>query len=485
MADIYRNGTGNLICLDQDIDNPPAIVAAVDFVHAANGCATSDWGGADTSKFHGATADMHYKHLNNLYCAGWFSRSWVVQEVVLSKHSMMVLRDSLLPLKKVLCVARSCYYYDRRLNDANLFIVRMLASILDKGNKVARPKSTNPVSNSAAAMYHLLFAMMYQELSDSRDRIYSILGLIPWPDGIPSLLVPDYGKSARNVHRDAARYQLQDPGLRLATLQQVYHYSAPAISEVDMPSWVPCWIRSRMDLRPSGSHLFDHAAHGGTVVDIRAPNPEEPDVLEVSGIRIDTVSEVGVVFQRADFAEQAGVAKQLELIRRVQQHLGIDIATNEGMWELANILLQGWPSMKAWNLEDWSFWTKEETVENISAYITYLVENSHQPPALESLPPNTDEAIRKASQFSKQLVWVWIDCQLFQTASGRIGIGRGIMSPGDALVVLYGGQAPFVLRPRGVHHQYICDAYCHGIMNGEAISQQKAEGTASQVFRLR
>ncbi|KAK5678169.1 hypothetical protein LTS10_009339 [Elasticomyces elasticus] len=485
MADIYRNGTGNLICLDEDIDNPAAIVAAMDFVHAANGCATSDWGGADTSKSPGATADMHYKHLDDLYSAGWFSRSWVVQEVVLSKQSMMVLGDSLLPLKKVLCVARSCYYYDRRLDDANLFIVRMLASILDNGNKVARPKSTDAVSTPAAAMYHLLFAMMYQELSDPRDRIYSMLGLIPWPDGIPSLLVPDYGKSAREVHGDAARYQLQDPGLHLATLQQVYHYSAPAISKVDMPSWVPCWIRSRMNLRPSGSHLFDHAAHGDTAVDVRSMETKEPDVLEVSGISVDIVVQVGEIFERTDFAEQSSVDKVLNLFHNVRRLLNADLATNAGMFELANFLLQGWPSMRAWNLENWAHWTKEETVENISAYITYLTKKNYQPPILESLPLDTDEAIGRASKFLKQLVWVWADNQLFQTASGRIGIGRGIMSPGDAIVVFYGGQVPFVLRPSGVYNQYICDAYCHGIMNGEAISQQKAEGTASQVFRLR
>ncbi|KAK4901251.1 hypothetical protein LTR27_001808 [Elasticomyces elasticus] len=430
-------------------------------------------------------ADMHYKHLNNLYSAGWFSRSWVVQEVVLSKHSMMVLGDSLLPLKKVLCVARSCYYYDRGLDDANLFIVRMLASILDKDNKVAHPKSADTVSSPAAAMYHLLFAMMYQELSDPRDRIYSILGLVPWPDGIPHLLVPDYGKSARNVHRDAARYQLQDPGLRLATLQQVYHYSAPAISEVDMPSWVPCWIRSRMDLRPSGSHLFNHATHGDTAIHVRYSSTEEPDVLEVSGISVDIITEVGEVFERTDFAEQSSVDKVLSLFHKVRRLLNPDLATNAGMFELANFLLQGWPSLKAWQLKDWAHWTSEETVENISVYITYLVMQKLQPPMLEALAIGEDEAVRKASRFLKQLVWVWADNQLFQTASGRIGIGRGIMSQGYELVVLYGGQVPFVLRPSGVYHQYVCDAYCHGIMNGEAISQQKAEGTASQVFRLR
>ncbi|KAK3650956.1 hypothetical protein LTR56_006007 [Elasticomyces elasticus] len=485
MADIYRNGTGNLICLDEGIDDPAAIVAALNFVHAANGCATSDWGGADTSKSHGAMADLHYKHSNDLYSAGCFSRSWVVQEVVLSKQSTMVLGNSLLPLKKVLCVARSCYYYDRRLDDANLFIVRMLASILDKGDKVAHPKSADTVSSPAAAMYHLLFAMMYQELSDPRDRIYSILGLINWPEGIPSLLVPDYGKSARDVHRDAARYQLRDPGLRLATLQQVYHYSAPAISEVDMPSWVPCWIRSRMDLRPSGSHLFDHAAHSDTAVDVRSMETKGPDVLEVSGVSVDFVAQVGEIFERTDFAEQSSVGEVLNLFHKVRRLLPADLATNAGMFELANVLLQGWPNVKAWNLEDWAHWTKEETVENISAYITYLVEHKHQPPMLESLAIGEDAAVRKASRFLKQLVWVWADNQLFQTASGRIGIGRGIMNPADALVVLYGGQVPFVLRPSGVYHQYICDAYCHGIMNGEAISQHQAEGRASQVFRLR
>ncbi|KAK5763564.1 hypothetical protein LTS12_006335 [Elasticomyces elasticus] len=487
MVDIYRNGTGNLICLDEDIGDPAAMIAAVDFVHAAHGCVTSEWGDFDTSKCRGLTADLHYKHLNDLYSAGWFSRSWIVQEVVLSKRNTIVLGGSLLSLKKVLCVICSCCYSDPGLDDANLFTVRMLAKTVDKGKEVAHPGPTDAVNSPAAAMCDLLFVMMCQELSDPRDRVYSILGLIPWPDGIPSLLHPDYGKSARDIHRDAARYLVQDPGMGLVMLQQVYHHSAPVMSTLEVPSWVPCWIRSRMDLRPSGSHLFDHAAHGGTVVDIRPSNPEDPDVLEVSGTRVDTVSEVGVAFQAAEFDQQAGVAKHLELIRRIQQHLAIDIAINDndGMWELANFLLQGWPSMRDWDVEDWSFWTKEETVENISAYITYLVENSHQPPALESLPPNTDKALRKASQFLKQLVWVWVDCQLFQTASGRIGIGRGIMSPGDALVVLYGGQAPFVLRPNGVYHQYICDAYSHGIMNGEAIKQQQSAGRASQVFRLR
>lgn len=67
-----------------------------------------------------------------------------------------------------------------------------------------------------------------------------------------------------------------------------------------------------------------------------------------------------------------------------------------------------------------------------------------------------------------------------------MGIGPRSMQPNDIVVVLRGGNTPFILR-KGIDEQYhlVGEAYVHGILKGEAVRLAKARGEEEIVFPLR
>ena len=66
------------------------------------------------------------------------------------------------------------------------------------------------------------------------------------------------------------------------------------------------------------------------------------------------------------------------------------------------------------------------------------------------------------------------DTTFFATAQGRLGISNRKIQPKDVVYVLYGGNAPFVLRPNPNDNtmQLIGDAYLDGVMYGEALTAE-------------
>ncbi|TKA72249.1 hypothetical protein B0A55_06813 [Friedmanniomyces simplex] len=179
---------------------------------------------------------------------------------------------------------------------------------------------------------------------------------------IPPLLVPDYDKPVRSVHRDAARYLHQGPDVRLATLQDVQHTRQPTVFMEDLPSWVPSWAGSKEDLRHNGPYLRYgvHNAHGNTTVEVRPAMKEDLDVLELSGISLDTIVESGEVFQRTDFTVGGGdTVKVLHFVHRVVQLLKVNLETLDGWWELALFLLGGRSERN---------WGKDQTLRNVVGY---------------------------------------------------------------------------------------------------------------------
>ena len=66
------------------------------------------------------------------------------------------------------------------------------------------------------------------------------------------------------------------------------------------------------------------------------------------------------------------------------------------------------------------------------------------------------------------------DTTFFATAQGRLGFSNNKIQPKDVVYVLYGGNAPFVLRPNPNDNtmQLIGDAYLDGVMYGEALTAE-------------
>jgi hypothetical protein len=70
--------------------------------------------------------------------------------------------------------------------------------------------------------------------------------------------------------------------------------------------------------------------------------------------------------------------------------------------------------------------------------------------------------------------------RLIFTKTGYLGLAPENVQPGDRVVILMGGQLPFVLRPVDRHHLLVGEAYVQGIMDGEAMERQRHD----ELFRL-
>jgi hypothetical protein len=98
--------------------------------------------------------------------------------------------------------------------------------------------------------------------------------------------------------------------------------------------------------------------------------------------------------------------------------------------------------------------------------------------------------------FHSQISPLCSERSFFTTQSGRMGLCPRQTRPGDLVVVLYGGNAPYILRSlpgsnsssgrvdRMPFFEFVGECYVHGIMDGEAIMEQKEYHIPTELFPL-
>ncbi|KAJ3493347.1 hypothetical protein NLG97_g4791 [Lecanicillium saksenae] len=65
--------------------------------------------------------------------------------------------------------------------------------------------------------------------------------------------------------------------------------------------------------------------------------------------------------------------------------------------------------------------------------------------------------------------------RVFRTEEGHVGMGPGEIQAGDVVTVVYGLSTPLVLRSKGKEWMLVGEAYCEGVMDGEAIGVNERE----------
>ena len=78
----------------------------------------------------------------------------------------------------------------------------------------------------------------------------------------------------------------------------------------------------------------------------------------------------------------------------------------------------------------------------------------------------------------------------FTNRCGFAGLGQPEVEQGDLVVILFGADVPFILRPKDSHYTFIGDCYVHGIMQGELIDLiyrdgEKLNGPELREFKIR
>ncbi|KAK2608195.1 hypothetical protein N8I77_006819 [Diaporthe amygdali] len=162
-----------------------------------------------------------------LFDRPYWSRVWVVQEILLSKEAEVVLGNSSIPLQSLL---KARLVEPNKSNRAfNIPSWLRLRKILPIEDFHGFSTLLNETSSCLAA--------------DSKDKVFALLGLVQGAhlEG----LAADYSKSAAEINIGIAAYFLTRHGqgniLKQAAYEDKWEYSGPVPGS---PSWVPSWTSS-------------------------------------------------------------------------------------------------------------------------------------------------------------------------------------------------------------------------------------------------
>ncbi|KAH7310337.1 heterokaryon incompatibility protein-domain-containing protein [Rhexocercosporidium sp. MPI-PUGE-AT-0058] len=392
------------------------------------------------------------------FSAAWFNRLWVVQEVY--GHACTVFcGDYEIPWKNIVLVAR--LLLKLRINDPSVYSL--------PENAISALQIDSAGDRSASS--DIMDTFRHFHCSDQRDRVYALLSFPPLC-GLRPLIQPDYSKTVVQVFEEVAvRIFLSSQNLGL--LSSVEHDCA--IDE-NWPSWVP-----RLDRQRQTQIL--HKYTSGRVQSSLPVIQHTPKILISKGVRISMLSWCGVVIGGAPHGKsgmnllkqplQEWLSKYLPIIAHPTDSLllciamtltvGLDLHSNCPPLDLSRFRL------------------------DFLAYLVGILPSLHLPhTARHVLEVLAEPGLAgNSSNYYAAAVRGCKNKRIFSTQTGEFGIGPGAAQTGDHIALLYGGNAPCVLRPKGLYYQFVGECYLHQHMHGEAIEMLARGLFAVEEFEMR
>lgn len=442
-----------------------------------------------------------------LFSRSWFTRVWCLQEAILAPAAKVTLGEHSTSWKHVGRAARWIYSAPTQIPPGSYAMTGVHNAFLMYWlSKHHRGEQT-------PSFLRLLSVTRPFKASDSRDKIYGILG-IPTansdPDAGDLFLQPDYTKTVSEVYIECALAAIQKTQSLHLLLYVQHEYFATwrsDISEeieaddtlVNVPSWVPRWHRysatsiSRSehvttDFKASSSLKFDP----GLKPEVRALE------LVTYGARIVTVKSVSRVFHSDTMSPQNAPYTANAVWEGAFDHLKASTTdTTEALYALSTLLTAG---------QDWYGRIIKDTEQHFADFLAFMynpgvlsdgdtamgqnqadgrsteVERSdggrlgHPNMLQDSLfRPRTDFAIPLAGKpgqgyyfkVAMRRMCSW-RC-LVVTEDGHVGLGPEATRPGDVVCILKDAPMPLLLRAEddGDKFKLVGQAYIQGMMFGE------------------
>jgi len=396
--------------------------------------------------------------LNIFFSAAWFNRLWVVQEVY--SHACTVF----------------CGEYEILWKDIVLVVRLLLNFTADNRSK------TYPIGNAISALNidsagdqflssYLCDKFRHFHCSDQRDKVYALLSFAPLC-GLRPPIQPDYSKPVAEVFEEATvricmYYQ------NLSLLSSLEH---DCVIDEEWPSWVPRWDRRRT------TQILHNYTSGITQSSLSVLN-YRPTILISKGVHISTLSWCGAVIREAPYGEserdplkkpfQEWLSKYLPKVTHqtdpvllciaMSLTVGLDFKSNCPPLDLSQFRL------------------------DFLAYMVGILPSLHLLDTTQDLSQVlAEQALAgNSSNFYVAAVRGCRNKRFFCTQNGAFGIGPRAAQPGDHVILLYGSNAPCVLRPRGLYYQFVGECYLHQHMHGEAIEMAARGLFAVEEFEMR
>lgn len=381
----------------------------------------------------------------------WWSRVWTVQELILPSEVTMNCGNLKIDLKEVKLAATN--YRDGKI--PNPWLQTQYDHSVNELDEFTGVVTGLEYAQDGEDPLGILWRFCYRQAWDSRDMIYSLIGLFPL--SYPWTMAPDYSLSTSQVY---AR----------ATIELVRSMNdlMPLIGMRGLPRHIdnlPTWASDFTAYRESHPrtwnrytiasryNYFKAAGHTSAMVDV-----VDDRTIRMQGFNCDSIMATG-------------------------RFLGKEYWTNVNpnhICELTN---------------DWKIWLQQlygpdsdleaaEFADQWDAFLRtllgdYITDDEFvirraSSDDLEGLKTFLNGTGTMFGSFRFSLLGNIVNQALFRTSKGWIGTGPATMATGDEVWVLYGGNMPFILRP-GTTHNFVGEAYVHGVMHGEAMGMGLSE----------
>ncbi|KAF4334894.1 heterokaryon incompatibility 6 OR allele [Fusarium beomiforme] len=462
-----------------------------------------------------------WRALNSMLSAEYFSRVWIIQEVLTSANFILLWGDSLMPKKdfedfvwKAALYSMSAIDSDTNcpyLNTSNVTSIFMRDSLLEKNT-----------------LFDLVVEAASCHATDPRDKIFALVGLA----GHQTYnIIPNYTRSESDVFEDFTRKViLAENNLDILGYSYVKDPECPD----RLPLWAPRW-----HFNDESYHrwLINYEFNASKDTRVQLKPSKNGKSLRLEGLQIDVVKDVHhmTIEVHEGILAAIDIAKDHidsfirrngpDLIRPVLLTMMAGRESGTSIQEPRkrpddDTYLDNFVSFtiralaESFGSEEYSGDAQRKLMElmkiavNASHSATRGTPTCQAPEMVYSFNrlfkhhyPDNPEVV---SSFMEDLSR--ISCDLYEgyvkflqdvaisytraffiTQKGYIGVGPPCMKPGDRVCILFGGSIPNIVRPKldtGDEHLFLGSAYVHGIMDGEVIDAwERDKGSEEQEFQ--
>jgi hypothetical protein len=386
-------------------------------------------------------ADSAWQELKSILSNNWFSRVWVFQEAALSR----------LP-PSIVHAGRSRSLEPILWSGAWLWQVKgpaLAAKIPHSDISNVYTMFTIALSKTPWRIEPLLIYTDDVVATDLRDKVIGLLGLSA-PESLPRSWVPNYQNSTvAGVYRDVTRAIVQETGKLLMFEMLNYDCGSGYRLLWDLPSWTPrfCDVWS-----PVFATVQDQ--DGGSTAQRWRPGFEtcggrpaqvlkqsDPNILTLRGLKVGEIAWVSPVPNREE-------SEPCRLLRWVID--GMRRFCLDGR-ESPEAFINRFFSTAALAIGIDEFPTAADLREHISQQDDLMSDGRSFAQILTLNSKDLDwENAENVLEGRRR-----IDSNFFVTKSGNIGFGPKWTAEGDFVVVLYGCEAPLIVRRREDQDQYL------------------------------
>ncbi|KAK8139489.1 hypothetical protein PG984_002869 [Apiospora sp. TS-2023a] len=407
------------------------------------------------------TSNVHYGDVRvatSLLRSPWWTRTWVIQEVVLARHVVVHCGAHELAwddFSRLVHQASShpCFRAESRgVHLEDFLAVDMHYHQRNKLAQVARERSGQKLSNRPSPsasrginLLALMFDFRTREATDPRDKIFALQGLSEEPE----LCVPNYTRPAPELMVEFARAHVRHSRtlsiLALAECIRQRPAYSPRYSMVEedinttLPSWCPAFtdrdaVRQGLRLRPLWTGLPDEDdSFGGTHYSAAGnlPTPEnfEPSVAG-NALSVQVLQHVCLTVSSVGPAYNASVDSLKRELMDVMNGTPVSMRSSlMGFLDKESVLdnwsqLAGEPSRSSAPKEgkrDGTTWARN-IFKNLPA---------------DEITDHVHEGMRET---------IYTRRKFFKTQCGSFGLGPEDLLEGDEVYVALGCQTPVILR---------------------------------------